>query len=247
MSENAQQKAKRLRAELALAKKESEGASLQEATELLEGRAYVFNGYAHHAVAVSIVLYSGVKRDAFGLLSATEQSLCAVKYEKPLGYEIRRNKLRYARTFASAGVLLMDSVGEMPKSEFEKAWRGAANLGACVFRWLSTVSAVNIRNTEPYDPGSVLRDTESEIDDIDIPVLHLEPCDYRMLPARFQLPGRRYILTPASIQAGLAALRDEEQGLARGSHLYQVCDMGYVPGMAWRIARLRAALQAKLP
>lgn len=222
-----------------LSKSEKE---LADAKATLEGRAYLFNHDQGSWINARIVLYEKVTRDKHsGRMEVSSRSLSAVKYATPKGaYEIHRDKDRYAQSFDSTCQLLLYNKGEIPKADFLRMWKAADGLGDCFMRWLT--ADFKSPRVDLQDGDMDLRTDEQEALDIDVKYVTLDPCDANMLPQRFQLAGRRYILTPASIKAGLRRLHSEDDRLARGSHLYEACDMRYVEATYAQISRLRAAL-----
>ena len=224
----------------AKANAEAAAAELAEAKEKLENRAYYFNRDNKRWVSANIVLFGKVKRGGFGKLEVSSRKIIVTRYAKPLpGFDISVGCDRYDRSFDSVAQLLLDSRGEIPKSVFMRMYKESENLGDCCMKWLTRV--FENPATEPWEDEDKLGESEAELG-VDLPCLELDAGDAYILPRRYFLSGRRYVLSGGSIAAGLKKLDDEERWLRQGSHLYEACDMGYVNTRTRQILDLRQML-----
>jgi len=243
-------KVQELKEQLAKAEAEEKASQqvreLAEATAALENRVYWQNSGIRGDVHIHLKRYGKVTRDKFsGSLQVTGQSI-SVQLRKNRGFTITRLKDEYPQCFRTVMELLLYSRGELPLPVFNELWRKTACTGESFFDKLKTrleaETQATIRTTDP-EREDLLSDDDEAAGPPDLLFVQLEAHQANMLPHRFQLPGYRYVLTPGSVEAGMAALNREEEALRRCDHLYEACDMGYVNRKDQDIVALRAALR----
>lgn len=221
-------------------KLEAEDREIELANTTLKGHVlYDFHNNCDW-ICFNATLFTKFWKDKWGSLKYTSQSVGVVKYTKPKDkIEVGRSTSLFDESFESVANLRSRFTGEMDIKRFKE-------LRAYPKHFTDLFFSQCINGLTGMTTVGQLREEfihESEINlPVDILFAQLDANDANLLPKVYQLPGYKYIITPQSLAQARIKIREDEEQLSRGSHLYQACDMGYVRGKYEQHSRLRRIL-----
>lgn len=235
-----------IRGELARRKKTQERgpAQLQECTRELLHRAFYWTH--NHTLAQSswtslnLRYYTSFKLDR-GLVLPAWDEVCVYWYvgSKNPEASITRKRELYHSGIHYSHELQRGCVGEVPVEQFKRVWREAKAYAQTFLEQFANLPSVTLA------PNPVTASVKPEHQPLAVDIPYAELTDYEsgILPGTYQLPGPKYILTPASIDAAAKALAAHAQASRRSSWFY--CQTS--PREPARIDVLKAKLTLNKP
>ena len=214
---------------------------LKNAETKLKGRAYYWNSSDQYAVYLNMTYFSSIAITYRGLVyKGRVMSVIVSRNTRRPDCTICRKAEDYGVSFNNVCDLLLYVRGEIPVKLFKRLWDDV-KVGAEVYFSKFTEGLLEV-HAEYHQDTDQLPDDEKAYE-LDVPFYQMEGGDCTLLPKAFQLPGNRYLMTPASRKYAIKELEEAHEQLYRGSQYFEECDMRYVTSRTDHIYKLTTIMK----